>query len=136
MRVTILGPNLPRPLCDKGDMHVHAAGCADVRRYPKGADQGGWEIDADTMQDVVEAVYGDMIDESGRAWHEYIGDLHWAPCVDSLPEVEGDAEVALGWTFHFEVAPEYVEDVKRLIDEAMNTFAGEGFEPYVTEVSY
>lgn len=85
MKVTVSGPNLPRPLADKGTMHVHAAGCADLRKYPKGADQGGWPLDADSVQYVVENVYGHQIEEAGATWQDYVSDFYWAPCVFHLP---------------------------------------------------
>lgn len=85
MKITVMGPNLPRPLCDKGDMHVHAAGCADLRRYPKGIDQGGWTINVEDVRSVVVAVYDNMIDESGLTWEDYVSDLYWAPCTSTLP---------------------------------------------------
>lgn len=88
MRVTISGPNLPRPLCDKGDMHVHKAGCADLRRYPTERHTGekGWTIEATSRQGVVEDVYGDQMHDYDppAPWTDYEGDLYWAPCTSEL----------------------------------------------------
>lgn len=88
MAVTISGPNLPRPLCDKGDMHVHAAGCADLRKYPTERHTGekGWTITVASVREVVENVYGDQIRESGSTWQDYVGDFYWAPCTSKLAE--------------------------------------------------
>jgi hypothetical protein len=91
--VTIYGPNLPRPLCDKGTLHVHAAGCRDGRRYPKGADQAGWTIEAGSLYDIVNDCYpagefewdgivNGKVDSDD--FHCYLGDIFVAPCV-SLP---------------------------------------------------
>lgn len=89
MRVSILGPNLPRPFSDKGTFHIHAEGCRDIARYRirEGSDQGGWTMDASSIEDIVEEVYGDVMgDYTPRApWDEYESDFHFAPCVSSLP---------------------------------------------------
>lgn len=88
MQVAILGPNLPRPLCDKGDIHAHAAGCADIaRRYPAGRDQGGWVIEAASIQEIIEDVYGDQMHDYDppAPWSDYEGDVWLAPCVRELP---------------------------------------------------
>lgn len=82
MRVTIQGPNLRDQ--SRGSFHIHAAGCSDNRRYGPGCslggDDGGWEIDADTQREVVDAIYGDQMDE-GASYEECHGDLHFEPCL-------------------------------------------------------
>lgn len=98
MRVTICGPNLPRPLCDRGDMHVHQAGCADLRKYPDDdrtrPGQKGWTIEASSVETVVYEVYDNQIEESeGYTWEDYVDDLYWAPCTSSLPRTEAEAGV-------------------------------------------
>jgi hypothetical protein len=81
--VTVCGPNLPDQ--SKGDMHVHAAGCADLKRGQlRQADK--WTVEVDSVQAVVEAIYSDMIaecdpDEPYGTWVDYEADLYFAPCV-------------------------------------------------------
>lgn len=91
MHVTILGPNLPSHLSDKGELHVHAAGCGDIaRRYPRrfDTDPHTWSFDADTVDDVVEEIYPpdnfnyDPNDPADRA--QYDSDVWFAPCCHSL----------------------------------------------------
>jgi hypothetical protein len=85
-RVTIIGPNLPRPLCDKGTFHVHAEGCADIKRYPQPRDPD-WTIEASSIATVVEDIYSDILAENDidgpdhPAWPIYESDVHFAPCV-------------------------------------------------------
>jgi len=82
MRVMIAGPNLRDQ--SKGTFHVHAVGCADIRRMmarePEYAN--GWEIDANTVIDICDAVYppGEFECESG----EYLYDFHFFPCCKGL----------------------------------------------------
>jgi hypothetical protein len=88
MKITVMGPNLPRPLCDLGTMHAHAHGCRDLARYPHGADQGGWTIDAATIRDIVEDIYPPdqfAYDPASAEYETYRQDVHVAPCVQ-LPE--------------------------------------------------
>jgi len=93
VKVIVIGPNLPRPLCDKGTMHVHKEGCADMQRgqlrHAVSADQGGWAIDVDSVAEIIEACYpsSDFCYDP-TVWAEYEGyrsDVHIAPCV-TLPE--------------------------------------------------
>lgn len=89
--VTIFGPNLP---VQGPTFHVHAAKCADLARgiYPRlrNTDAGGWDINARDVRDVVEAIYDDMIEESGGSWDDpaYLEDIKIFPCV-VLPDDEG-----------------------------------------------
>lgn len=84
MRVTICGPNLNDQ--SKGTFHVHAEGCADlkrgVRREPEYA--YGWTIDAETQITVCDDVYppSDFECESG----EYVSEFHFFPCCADLPQ--------------------------------------------------
>ncbi len=81
-RVDVRGPNLPNKLANRGDMHAHAEGCADLRRYPTGADQGGWVTEVGSLEDLAYAVYGDQIRESEEQdWTEYLAEIYVAPCV-------------------------------------------------------
>ncbi len=86
MNLTIAGPNLPHPLDEKGDMHVHAAGCAHLRRYPTERHTGkkGWDLDLASLKDVVETIYGDILAESDdpEDWESYLELLYIAPCVN------------------------------------------------------
>lgn len=83
-RVTIYGPNLNRAAQAKGEMHVHAEGCADGSHYGPGrkyGGDGGWTIEATTRKDVVSAIYPPEdfgYDEAD--WRDY-DDLYVAPCV-------------------------------------------------------
>lgn len=85
MRVTIAGPNLPRPLADRGDMHVHAAGCRDLSRYPTERHTGekGWTIEVAGLRELTLEVYGDQIAESDDPtdWQSYLEWMYVAPCV-------------------------------------------------------
>lgn len=91
MKVEIVGPNLPALLERFGSMHVHADGCADLRRGALGQVRktlrGGhdWQIEVSSVREVVESCYGDQIAESDGHWEEYVGDLHFAPCTSTLP---------------------------------------------------
>ena len=88
--VTIIGPNLPRPLCDKGTFHVHRAGCADIKRITGryGLDLP-WTIEVASILDVVGAVYDpsnfdyDLSDPEDRSPYET--DIHFLPCTSGLP---------------------------------------------------
>lgn len=86
MRVTICGPNLRDQ--SQGDFHVHAAGCADLVKHAKREPEyrHGWTTEADTLREIVEEVYSDMIDEDDEysTWDMYESDLHFFPCV-TLP---------------------------------------------------
>lgn len=85
-RVTIHGPNLMVP---GPTFHVHAEGCADLRkRLYRGAD-GGWTVEATSQQDVVEEIYQDIMAENEgdlASWEAYADDVRIFPCV-ALPEV-------------------------------------------------
>jgi hypothetical protein len=77
-RIVVVGPNLRDQ--SKGTFHVHAEGCADLRRSPnlRHEDQS-FVIDCDTLTQMCDAVYPpeDFGCESG----EYLYDFHVAPCV-------------------------------------------------------
>lgn len=88
MLVRIFGPNLNNQ--SKGSFHVHAADCADCKKYGNGR-LGGETHMADprevaTRYDVVEFVYDDMINCNDKSTIEdYVDDFHFAPCCDALP---------------------------------------------------
>ena len=85
MRVHVIGPNLPDQ--SKGSFHVHAAGCADVRRSPdyrsrEFAHDKAHPIEADSLTAVIEYVYADMLDdEPGGTVEDYRSDFYLFPCV-------------------------------------------------------
>ena len=88
MRVTILGPNLTAAAQRRGDMHVHAAGCADIRQYGRGRRYGGedrgWTIEADSRRAVIEAIYPpDEFDYDPETELDgFASDVYFAPCVE------------------------------------------------------
>lgn len=97
--VTILGPNMGRPLCDKGDLHVHRTGCADIKRQYGGVARYN-EEHAD-KRSVVDSMYGpeagSFYEEAGcenesTAWQQYEGEFWFAPCVSYLPDDVGRDE--------------------------------------------
>jgi hypothetical protein len=101
VNVTICGPNLPRALSEKGTLHVHKTGCADLRKYPKGLDQIGWPMDADTIHEVIMEIYPpdnfDYDDTNPGEYATYRSDVYVAPCV-TLPEEawnDSDADPSL-----------------------------------------
>jgi hypothetical protein len=87
MRVTVVGPNLDRRESPNGEaLHVHAAGCADIKkRYRQPVD--GWTIDADTKSDVVFDIYPpDQFDYDPETEYDiYFSDVKFFPCVNALP---------------------------------------------------
>lgn len=78
--VTIIGPNLRDQ--SKGTFHVHAAGCADLKRLahrePEAAEYP-LTFEAESLTEVCDEVYPpeDFEYESG----EYLFDFYIAPCV-------------------------------------------------------
>lgn len=86
MRVTICGPNLRDQ--SKGDFHVHAAGCADLRRGAAREPEyrHGWTIDASSRESVAGEVYADIIAENpGSTAADYVETMHFFPCCGELP---------------------------------------------------
>ncbi len=72
---------------------AHKEGCADTRKRiykGLGADQGGWTIDAETVQDIITDVYDPECfqynPEDVDEYEQYRSDVHIFPCVE-LPEV-------------------------------------------------
>lgn len=94
MQVQIIGPNLPDQ--SKGSFHVHATGCADVRRSPdyrspEFMNDRATSYDFASRIDVAEFIYSDIIaedDEQDGPLDEssvYLNDIHFFPCTDALP---------------------------------------------------
>lgn len=79
--ITICGPNLRDQ--SKGTFHVHAAGCADLKRHASREPEyrHGWTIDAESQAEVGDAIYEDMIDEGSMEPGEGMSDCHFFPCI-------------------------------------------------------
>lgn len=98
MDLIIAGPNLPRPLCDKGEIHVHHADCQDLRKQAYRGAQSSFEWH-DSVRSVIESMYGPEAgsfyyerdwdtpdgEPPANAWESYAGEFWFAPCVGSLP---------------------------------------------------
>jgi len=86
MRVTICGPNLRDQ--SKGQFHVHAEGCADLRRNASLQREpeymNGWTIEAATRDEVGDHIYEDHIAEGSMEPGEGKHDCHFFPCVSDL----------------------------------------------------
>jgi len=106
MQIEIVGPNLPRPLNEQGEMHVHQAGCAHLKRRPLSQCRDGIIQELGSVQAVVESCYGPEAgsfyaengipeEDWGTAWREYVGEFHFAPCTSELPEEEPTEPTAL-----------------------------------------
>jgi len=85
-RVTIVGPNLPGSLQRQGTFHVHAEGCADLKRGAiREEAENGWTIEASSVDEVVQNIYDPgnfQYDPSDPAdYSPYLHDVHFAPCV-------------------------------------------------------
>ena len=92
MTVTFYGPNLTRAGQDKGQFHVHRAGCGHDRFYGEGSKYGGafpWTEDVTSVLDAVEAVYCDIIAENpDDQVEDYLAEFWFAPCTSALPRGE------------------------------------------------
>lgn len=88
MLVHIIGPNLRDQ--SKGDFHVHAKGCEDVRRN---RDYAGPDFEHDRQFPVEVAsrimlsnyVYSDQISEGSMTAEDGVPTMWFAPCTDDLP---------------------------------------------------
>lgn len=91
MKVTVCGPNLRDQ--SKGTFHVHAAGCADLKRGARKdiAYRDGWTIDAETRVDVAEDVYDNGIMQEDETGADYLFDFYFFPCCAALPVGAGVA---------------------------------------------
>ena len=82
MRVTICGPNLRDQ--SKGQFHVHAEGCADLKRGAQREPEyrNGWTIEAANRIEVCDEVYPpeDFECESG----DYVDEFYFFPCTEAL----------------------------------------------------
>jgi hypothetical protein len=124
-RVTIVGPNLPRPLCDKGTFHVHKAGCADLKRGALGRAHAGPSAGFDMLVTDRLQVEADVYDFAPAENEDYTvgdyqSDFHFAPCLDELPlDSEPEAAAApapTGATFTPDERENAVRGVLRTVD--------------------
>lgn len=104
--VIVIGPNLPDQ--SKGQFHVHAADCADLRntrKYRPADVQQGWTLEAATQFDVAADIYCDIAhdNEGEEGWsfeaeiRRCMPEIHFLPCCglkDDAPEPEDDPRVA------------------------------------------
>jgi len=77
--VVIVGPNLRDQ--SKGEFHVHAAGCADLKRNRNLKHENqSMTLEAGSLVEIVDYVYppGDFDCEAG----EFLSEFHVAPCVE------------------------------------------------------
>jgi hypothetical protein len=81
MMVTIVNP------LEDGCYAVHAAHCADLRKYPK---RSGWTIEADSRKAVAMDMYDpdcfESMDPDGANWRDNMVDVTFKPCVKALPD--------------------------------------------------
>jgi hypothetical protein len=84
MLVTICGPNLNDQ--SSGQFHVHAAGCADLKRGAMREPEyrHGWTIEATTRDDVGDEIYADHIAEGSMEPGEGKDDCKFFDCCSSL----------------------------------------------------
>lgn len=82
-------------------LHVHKLGCRDLTRV---AGLDAWDVEADSLRDIVEDTYGPkaggFYEEAGyvpgtpeyaRAWEDYTGEFRVMPCAGRLPYEGGAA---------------------------------------------
>ena len=83
----------------RGTLHVHKAGCGDLRQAKyKAMETGGacWTADVTSQRDVVMDIYPpDNFDyDPATEWQDFAGDVKFYPCLDTLP-VETEAEATV-----------------------------------------
>lgn len=85
MKISIIGPNLMGGKA-RGDFHIHAAGCADVRREMAWFCNPGVEtVEVSTMLDVSALIYDDMISGGEMSLEDGMDSFWFAPCTAELP---------------------------------------------------
>ncbi len=84
MKVVVIGPNLRDP--NSPDFHVHAAGCADIKknRLYAGHEEANHSYDFDSVQELVKEWYLDILAETGEDWHNYIQEFKFFGCAEGL----------------------------------------------------
>lgn len=83
MHVTICGPNLRDQ--SKGEMHVHAAGCADLVRGAAREPEyrSGWTMEAATQLEISHEIYPPEDFDLDPELVE--GSIYFFPCCATLP---------------------------------------------------
>jgi len=96
--VTVIGPNLMTKDAERGEMHVHAAGCRDIARTEKrnqlGKSYSHDLIGAASKEQVADWIYCDHIDEGSMTLDDAMDQLYFAPCV-KLPLVDAYIDLDL-----------------------------------------
>lgn len=89
MKLTIIGPNLPG--ADSGTFHVHAAGCADLKRKAiyRGMRYETNHEEHDTLESLVDSYYCDMMNENEEGspwatWEAYQDEFRIFPCCNAI----------------------------------------------------
>lgn len=72
-----------------GTVDGHRAGCADIKRSRKHADEP-WTFEVDSKRDAYLAYNADFIAESGE--EEGHWEINWLPCAHHVPETTPAAE--------------------------------------------
>ena len=83
IKVAVFGPNLSMQAQDKGNVHVHAAGCADCNHYGRGKRFGGGRsimLEVKSARQVVEFMYADHL-EDDASYAACRAEVWFAPCV-------------------------------------------------------
>ena len=86
----------------KGEFHVHAAGCADLKRRPyTGRSAEVYHESHASVREVIDSFYGPAAgsfyeeagyDNADEAWPNYVSEFWFAPCCADLPnEVPAEA---------------------------------------------
>lgn len=66
-----------------GTIQIHRAGCKDLKRDARGASV--WDIEATTLQEIVEDVFEDMINEDpDQTWEAYAAELDFVNCTKGM----------------------------------------------------
>ena len=73
-RLTVIGPNLRDQ--SKGSFHVHDAGCMDIKRNPNYRNAGKYTANWDSLEDVVTAIYEEIMWENDEDWPSCANDFH------------------------------------------------------------
>ena len=117
MQVIVLGPNLPDQ--SKGQFHVHAAGCGDLKR--------GWQkryaadsppMSATSMIELSENIYSDIINEADEYERgDYVSEFFFLPCCKALPMDEPEHIIGSNDPLYTEAPTE--EEIAEHVVEAL-----------------
>ncbi len=78
--VTICGPNLNDQ--SKGAFQIHKVGCRDIKRI---GGEPPWNAEVTCRAEVICDIYGDHMAEGSTSFESAESDIHFAPCVKSIP---------------------------------------------------